>query len=49
MDMIKVSDHVLVAVVRSDGEPGVYLAPGKITNEQAAKLLELMAARIRAG
>jgi hypothetical protein len=47
MDLIRVRDHLMVAVVREDGEPGIYLAPGRITNEQAAQLLELMAKRLR--
>lgn len=39
---------MLVVVIRKDGEPGIYLAPGLCTGEQAAHLLELMAARLRA-
>ena len=44
---VVLEDQVLAFVVRKDGEPGIYLAPGLCTNEQAAQLLEMMATRLR--
>ncbi len=44
---ISVCDQLLVYVIRADGEPAIYLAPGKVSNEQAAQLLELMAKNLR--
>ena len=49
MSAVVLEDQVLVFVVRKDGEPAIYLAPGQCTNEQAAELLEMMAKHLREG
>ena len=46
MSHVVLEDQTLVFVVRKDGEPGLYLAPG-VTNEQAIKLLELLTERLK--
>jgi hypothetical protein len=46
-DVIRVSDHLLVMVVKKNGEPGIYINSDWCTRERAAKLLELVAQRLR--
>lgn len=47
MSVVVLEDQVLVFVVRKDGEPGVYLAPGLCTKGQAARLFDMMAGQMR--
>jgi hypothetical protein len=47
VSVVVLEDQVLVFVVRKDGEPGCYLAPGLCSKEQAARLFDMMAGRMR--
>ena len=39
-------DHLIVFVVRSDGEPGLYVADG-VTADQVSQLLTMMAEAVK--
>lgn len=38
--------HLLVFVIRADGEPGLFVADG-VSSDQAGRLLEMMATAVR--